>query len=62
MRGAEELSVTSDADGQDDYLWECAAANNIDAIRELADKALADRRAGRTKKIILTGLLPVSAK
>ena len=56
------MSVTSDADGQDDYLWECAAANNIDAIRELADKALADRRAGRTKKIILTGLLPVSAK
>ena len=38
-------------DSQDEHLWECAIANNIDAIRDLADKALADRRAGRTKKI-----------
>ncbi len=47
----QESCVAGDADAQDDHLWECAIANNIDAIRDLADKALADRQAGRTKKI-----------
>jgi len=45
--------ATPDMDSQDERLWECAIANSMDAIRDLADKALADRRAGRTKKITL---------
>lgn len=45
------LCVPADSDAQDEHLWECAIANNIGAIRDLADKALADRQAGRTKKI-----------
>ena len=49
----QEVSMPPISDAQDDHLWECAIANNIDAIRDLADKALADRRAGRTKKITL---------
>ena len=49
----QEVGVSGAADAQDDHLWECAIANNIDAIRDLADKALADRQAGRTKKITL---------
>ena len=40
-------------DAHDDYLWDTAIANSMDAIRELADKALADKRAGRTKKITI---------
>ncbi len=40
-------------DAQEDSLWERAIANSFEAIRELADKALDDRRAGRTKKITL---------
>lgn len=47
----QEVCVPADPDAQDEHLWECAIANNIDAIRDLADKALTDRRAGRTKKI-----------
>jgi len=37
----------------DDDLWDAAIENSIDTIRELADKALADRQAGRTKKITI---------
>jgi len=50
-RATQEVHVPVDPDAQDERLWECAIANNIDAIRDLADKALADRRAGRTKRI-----------
>ena len=49
----ESLPVPTGVDGQDEHLWESAIANSIDAIRDLADKARAERRAGRTKKITL---------
>ena len=49
----QKIPVTVDTDAQEEHLWDCAIANSIDAIRDLADKALADRRAGRTKKISL---------
>lgn len=47
------LHTNGDHDPQDEYLWDCAIANSMDVIRELADKALADRQAGRTKKITI---------
>ncbi len=46
-------SVSSDPEGQNEVLWEGALANSLDAIRDLADRALADRQAGRAKKITL---------
>ncbi len=50
---SQQVNNNTNIDPQDDSLWNCAVANSIDVIRELADKALADRRAGRTKKITL---------
>lgn len=49
----EQIGMAADVGDQDEQLWECAIDNSIDALRDLADKALADRRAGRTKKITL---------
>ncbi len=46
-----EAPAPADADAQDEQLWECAIANSMDTIRSMADKALADRKAGRTKKV-----------
>lgn len=37
----------------EEQLWDCAIANSMDAIRSMADKARADREAGRTKKVLL---------
>lgn len=50
---SQQVNNNTNIDPQDDSLWDCAIGNSIDVIRELADKALADRRAGRTKKITL---------
>lgn len=52
-KSTEGVSVVTETSSQDESLWECAIANSMDAICELADKALADRQAGRTKKIAL---------
>lgn len=48
-----QASAPADADAQDEQLWERAIANSMDAIRSLADKAQAERKAGRTKKVRL---------
>ena len=48
-----DVPTSKGQDSQDDALWDCAVANSIDAIRGLAEKALADRQAGRTKKVTL---------
>lgn len=45
--------ASAPADTQDEHLWERAIANSMDAIRSLADKAQAERKAGRTKKVFL---------
>jgi|GEM_PF-3408279 len=43
----------TDADAQEEQLWEAAIGSSIDVIREMAAKARAERQAGRTKKISL---------
>ena len=44
---------SANIEGQDEQLWEKAITNSLDVIREMANKARAERRAGRTKKINL---------
>ena len=53
VRPTQSMDKIESHSPQDDNLWDAAIENSIDAIRELADKALADRQAGRTKKITI---------
>lgn len=38
------------AEGQDEQAWEAAIASSLDVIRDMADRARAERQAGRTNK------------
>lgn len=38
-------------DNTEEQLWDDAVANSLDAFREMAEKARANRQAGRTQKI-----------
>ena len=50
---SEATAASADAEGQNEQLWDAAITSSIDVIREMADKARAERQTGRTKKITL---------
>ena len=52
-KAVKKVNVAVEVDAQEEQIWNAAIENSLDSLRDMADKALAERRAGHTKKIRL---------